>query len=63
MLGAPPKRERRVTMIVRKDGRVVARATERFTVKVSRPNGPDCPPVCRQVIARFDAATGSLEEA
>ena len=61
--GTLPKRAKsvRVTMIVRKDGSEIARATRQFAVRVSRPNGPDCPPVCRQVSARFDVPTGSLE--
>jgi hypothetical protein len=53
----------RVTMVVRKNGRVIARATRRFPVRVSRPNGPDCPPVCRQVNVRFDVPSNTLEEA
>jgi hypothetical protein len=65
-LGAPiPKRgERvRVTMIVSRDGRELARATRRLPVRISRPNGPDCPPPCRYVRARFDVPTSTLEAA
>ena len=32
-------------------------------VTSERPNGPDCPPVCRFARARFDVATGRLEAA
>jgi hypothetical protein len=53
----------RVTMIVRKDGREIARATRRLPVRISRPNGPDCPPPCRYVRARFDVPSSTLEEA
>jgi hypothetical protein len=65
LAGSIPKgrNDVRVTMIVRKNGRVIARATGQFPVRVARPNGPDCPPVCRQVSARFDVPTGRLEEA
>ena len=62
--GVLPKRgdRVRVTMIVREDGREVARVTQRLPVRVSRPNGPDCPPPCRYVRARFDVPSGALEE-
>ena len=60
----PQRKDRvRVTLIVRENGRIVARATERLPVRVSRPNGPDCPPPCPYVRARFDVPTRTLEEA
>ena len=30
-------------------------------VRTTRPNGPDCPPVCRVANARLDVALGTLE--
>ena len=51
----------RVTLTMRRNGRTVARADEQIPVRTVRPNGPDCPPVCRMANARFDAALGTLE--
>jgi hypothetical protein len=60
----PPGTDRvRVAVIVRKDGRAIARVARRFPVRVSHPNGPDCPPTCRNVRLRFDVPAGRLEEA
>ena len=51
----------RVTLTMRRNGRTVARADEQIPVRTVRPNGPDCPPVCRIANARFDVALGTLE--
>jgi hypothetical protein len=53
----------RVAVIVRKDGREIARVARRFPVRISRPNGPDCPPPCRYVRLRLDVPTRTLEAA
>jgi hypothetical protein len=50
----------RVTVTMRRNGRTVARVDERIPVRTVRPNGPDCPPVCRIANARLDVATGTL---
>jgi hypothetical protein len=51
----------RVTVTMRRNGRTVARAEEQIPVRTTRPNGPDCPPVCRVANARLDVALGTLE--
>jgi len=53
----------RVAVTVRKDGRELVRLTRRFPVRISRPNGPDCPPPCRYVRLRLDVPTRTLEDA
>jgi hypothetical protein len=50
----------RVTVTMRRNGRTVARVDEQIPVRTTRPNGPDCPPVCRQANARLDVATKTL---
>ena len=50
----------RVTVTMRRNGRTVARVDEQIPVETTRPNGPDCPPVCRQANARLDVATRTL---
>ena len=50
----------RVSVTVRRNGRTLARAAERIPVTTTRPNGPDCPPVCRIANARLDVASGTL---
>ena len=50
----------RVTVTMRRNGRTVARVDEQIPVRTTRPNGPDCPPVCRQASARFDVGTETL---
>jgi hypothetical protein len=50
----------RVTVTMRRNGRTVARVAEQIPVETTRPNGPDCPPVCRIANARLDAALGTL---
>jgi hypothetical protein len=51
----------RMVVDVRRRGRVIARGAAEVPVKTSRPNGPDCPPVCRLAAARLDVASGRLE--
>jgi hypothetical protein len=51
----------RVSVTVRQRGRVIRRAVERLQVRTDRPNGPDCPPVCGFIHARFDLPSGVLE--
>src|SRR5688572_10447594 len=50
----------RVRIVVRSGGRVVAHDAALFTVETLRPNGPDCPPVCRFARGRLDIDTGRL---
>jgi hypothetical protein len=50
----------RVSVTVRRNGRTVARAAEQIPMTTTRPNGPDCPPVCRVANARLDVALGTL---
>lgn len=50
----------RVSVTVRRRGRTLLRVAERLPVVTSQPNGPDCPPVCRSVAARFDFAARAL---
>jgi hypothetical protein len=49
-----------VRVVVRSDGRVIARDASAIPVEEWRPNGPDCPPVCRFARARLDLDTGEL---
>jgi hypothetical protein len=53
----------RVLVEVRSGGRVLGKEAGVIPVTSERPNGPDCPPVCRFARARFDVATGRLEAA
>jgi hypothetical protein len=50
----------RVSVTVRSRGRTLLRVAERLPVETSRPNGPDCPPVCRVVNARLHMAQRAL---
>jgi hypothetical protein len=50
----------RVSVTVRSRGRTLLRVAERLPIETSRPNGPDCPPVCRVVRARLDVAQRAL---
>jgi hypothetical protein len=50
----------RVSVTVRRRGRTLLRVAERLPVETSRPNGPDCPPVCRSVKARLDFRARAL---
>jgi hypothetical protein len=52
----------RVSITVRKGGRTIARETKRFAVQTDRPNGPNCPPVCRFVHASFDLPSRTLRQ-
>jgi hypothetical protein len=51
----------RVSVTIRRHDRTRLRVAERLPVETSRPNGPDCPPVCRYAASRLDVATGRLE--
>lgn len=42
------------------EGEVVASGSRRVRLTPSRPNGPDCPPVCWSAGLRFSADTGAL---
>ncbi len=53
----------RVRVTVRSGRRVLTKQAAVVPVKFSRPNGPDCPPVCKFARARLDVATGALEAA
>ena len=53
----------RVVVEVRSGRRVLTKQAAVVPVKSSRPNGPDCPPVCRFARARLDVAGGDLEPA
>jgi hypothetical protein len=53
----------RVKVTVRSGRRVLTRQTGQIPVTTSRPNGPDCPPVCKIAQARLDVAGGRLEPA
>jgi hypothetical protein len=58
----PSVRSVEISVTVRdSDGKVVERAKGKAPVKVTHPNGADCPPECRRVAARADA--GRLIEA
>jgi hypothetical protein len=50
-----------VRVSVRTRGRVVAEDEASIPVESMRPNGPDCPPVCRYARSRMDLATNRLE--
>ena len=50
----------RVSVTIRRGGRTLLRVAERLPVTTSRPNGPDCPPVCKSVQARLDFAARAL---
>ena len=51
----------RVRVSIRTRGRVVAEDEAFIPVEMMRPNGPDCPPVCRYARSRMDLAAGRLE--
>jgi len=53
----------RVVIEVRSGGRVLTKQAAVVPVKSSRPNGPDCPPVCKIARAHLDVAAGVLEPA
>jgi hypothetical protein len=42
-------------------GKVIAEDETSIPVDSIRPNGPDCPPICRFVRSRMDLATNRLE--
>ena len=50
----------RVSVTMRRNGRTVARVVEQIPVETTRPNGPDCPTVCRLANARLDVETATL---
>jgi hypothetical protein len=52
--------EVRVQIAVRDGGNVIARDAALIPVQELRPNGPDCPPVCRFARGRLDLDTGEL---
>ncbi len=51
----------RVVVEVRSGRRVLTKQAAVIPVETSRPNGPDCPPVCKFARARLDVAGGVLE--
>ena len=53
----------RLVVEVRRRGRVISRGAAEVPVETWRPNGPDCPPVCRRAAARLDVDSGTLEPA
>ena len=53
----------RVVVEVRSGRRVLTKQAAVIPVKSSRPNGPDCPPVCKLARARLDVGSGVLEAA
>jgi hypothetical protein len=53
----------RVSVEVRRGGRVIAKDAAEIPVESHRPNGPDCPPVCLFARSRLDMDTGQLEPA
>ena len=50
-----------VRVLIRSRGRVLAEDTAVIPVESTRPNGPDCPPVCRYARSRMDLETKQLE--
>jgi hypothetical protein len=50
-----------VRVLIRSRGRVLAEDTALIPVESTRPNGPDCPPVCRYARSRMDLETKRLE--
>jgi hypothetical protein len=53
----------RVVVEVRSGRRVLTKQAAVVPVKSSRPNGPDCPPVCKLARARLDVGAGVLKGA
>jgi hypothetical protein len=53
----------RVVVEVRSGRRVLTKRAAVVPVTSSRPNGPDCPPVCKFARARLDVGAGVLEAA
>jgi hypothetical protein len=51
----------RIRVRIRSRGKVMAEDEASIPVDSIRPNGPDCPPVCRFVRGRMDLATSRLE--
>jgi|SRR3712207_1589404 len=62
VVGLPESAEKevRVRVTVRSGGRLIARDAALVPVEELRPNGPDCPPVCRFARSRLDLDTGEL---
>lgn len=51
----------RIRVRIRSRGKVIAEDETSIPVDSIRPNGPDCPPICRFVRSRMDLATNRLE--
>jgi hypothetical protein len=51
----------RIRVRVRSRGRVLAEDDALIPVESTRPNGPDCPPVCRYARSRMDLEMKTLE--
>ena len=51
----------RIRVSVRSRGKAIAEDAALIPVESTRPNGPDCPPVCRYARSRMDLATHRLE--
>ena len=51
----------RVRVRIRSRGKVIAEDEASMPVDSIRPNGPDCPPICRFVRSRMDLATNRVE--
>lgn len=51
----------RIRVLVRSRGRVLAEDEALIPVESTRPNGPDCPPVCRYARSRMDLEMKTLE--
>ena len=50
-----------IRVLIRTRGRVIAEDAALVPVESMRPNGPDCPPVCRYARSRMDLETSELE--